>query len=92
MEVANIQNLRNRMQDYLYLASRIVLPIGVMILIACFISERVEIIDNVVFNFIKVNVEGIEALTYKTIKGAIVFVILWIVYYRIVKGIGRAFT
>ena len=92
MEVANIQNLRNKMQDYLYLVRRIVLPIGVMILLASFVAEKVELIDGIVFSFIKVNVEGIATLTYKTVKGAIIFVILWILYYRIVKGIGRAFA
>lgn len=92
MEVANIQNLRNKMQDYLYLVSRIVLPIGVMILLASFVAEKVELKDGIVFSFIEVNVEGIAALTYKTVKGAIIFVILWTLYYKIVKEIGRAFA
>ncbi len=91
MEVANIQNLRNKTQDYLYLASRIVLPIATMILLASIIAEKVELIDNVVFSFIKVNIEGNEVFTYKAVKGIIVFVILFFIYRGFIKKESKTF-
>lgn len=88
----NIQNKRNIGQDILYFVSRILLPITTMILIAIAIAGHVEIIDSVVFNFLKINVEGNKVFTIKAVKGIIIFAILWFVYNRILKKSGCIFT
>ena len=92
MAAESIREKRNKIQDISYLVKTIILPIVAMGVLAFVLSSKVDFVNSIVLYFMKINIGEIGLLSERVIKTGVIFIILWIIFHRMMKKRNRTFA